>query len=156
MGIRSTVFAATLAACSSSATINSGGGSLTGATIDVTAEGGYAALRTRHVVTHDDRAFVYSNRRICDKNCGAPMDSASVTLSDAAADSLFAAILAQDPFSLNDDYGPTKGGADMFAYTVRIAADGKSKIVRFDDGTMPERMRRILEAVRGTVSAARR
>src|SRR5262245_13867175 len=100
--------------------------------IDVLAEGGYAPMRTRHIVSRDDRSFVYSNRRLCERNCGAPLDSASGTVSAAAADSLFAVIFAQDPFSLSDDYGTTRGGADMSVYTVRITADGRAKSIRFD------------------------
>ena len=69
---------------------------------------------------------------------------------------MFAAIVAQDPFSLKDNYGVTNGGADMFTYTVHITANGKSKSVRFDDGSMPEPMQKILLAVQTTLFAARR
>jgi hypothetical protein len=131
-------------------------GTLNGATIDVLAEGGFAALVVHHAVTHDERKYLYTNRHLCAQPCGAPLDSASGTLAPAAADSLFNIVLAQSPFALKDDYGTTRGGADMFSYTVQISAEGKSKTVRFDDGTMPDEMRAILEAVEGTVAAARR
>ncbi|MGH9889049.1 MAG: protealysin inhibitor emfourin [bacterium] len=130
--------------------------SFNGAKIDVQASGGFAGLSTHYLVSHDDRAFLFTSRRLCDTNCGAAIDSTSGTLSGAAADSLFNIVLSQDPFNLKDDYGPTRGGADMFDYTVRITADGRTKSVHFDDGTMPEAMRRILEGVRGTVSGARK
>src|SRR3954470_17234846 len=82
-----------------------------GAKIDVVQEGGFAALAIRRAVTHDDRAYVTSTRQGCKPNCAAPTDSASGTLTAGAVDSLFAAIVDQDPFSLKDDYGATSGGA---------------------------------------------
>lgn len=127
-----------------------------GAKVEVVAEGGIAALATNHSVRHDDRFFVFVRRHICSANCAAPMDSASGTLAPAAADSLFGVILSQSPFELKDDYGPTRGGADMMGYTVRITSGGKTKTVHADDGTMPPPMRRIVEAVRETISGARR
>lgn len=149
-----------LAACSSTKSVSGPGrldsSGLSGAKIEVSAEGGIAGISTRHVVSHDDRGFLYVRRRLCGQNCGAPLDSVSGTLSQAATDSLFDVLVAQDPFSLKDDYGPTQNGADMFDYTVRITADGRTKTIRFDDGTMPEPMRRILSAVQTSVSDARR
>ena len=153
----------TLVACASTMTATQSGSvatqpqsSFSGATIDVLQEGGFAALAIRRAVKHDDRAYVTSTRRVCSANCPAPTDTASGTLTAGATDSLFAAIVAQDPFSLKDDYGVTKGSADMFAYTVRITANGKSKSVRFDDGSMPEPMQKILLALQTTLFAARR
>src|SRR5690349_15879256 len=156
-----TILAAALCGCSSAAMVSDSPrtdnfGALNGATIEVLAEGGFAALAVRHVVTHDDRKYLYTNRHLCAQPCGAPLDSASGTLNAAAADSLFNIVLAHGPFALKDDYGTTRNGADMFSYTVQISAEGKSKTVRFDDGTMPEEMRAILDAVEGTVAAARR
>lgn len=127
-----------------------------GATIEVLQEGGFAGLAIRRAVTHDDRVYVTSTRRICTSNCGAPSDSASGLLTAGATDSLFTAIVAQEPFSLKDNYGATKGAADTFTYTVRITANGKSKSVRFDDGSMPEPMQKILLALQTTLFAARR
>ena len=157
------IVAAAIGACSSSTTARDPAhpdrvdnvGSFNGARIDVSAEGGFAALSLHHAVSHDDRKFVYTNRHICAQNCGAPIDSASGTLTPAAADSLFNIILAQNPFSLKDDYGPTRGGADMYSYVVRVTAEGRTKSIRFDDGTMPDAMRTILQAVQGIVTAAR-
>ena len=155
-----TIVAAAVA-CSSTAPLSDPArvdrfGSFNGAQVEVLAEGGFAALSVHHVVSHDDRAYLYTNRHLCATSCGAPLDSASGTLSAAASDSLFNIVLAQDPFALKDDYGTTKGGADMFGYTVRVTADGKTKTVRFDSGTMPAEMRTILEAVEGIIAAARR
>jgi hypothetical protein len=151
----------TLTACASTATQ---GGSVasppqarfSGAKIEVVQEGGFAALAIRRAVTYDDRVFVASTRRMCTSNCGAPTDSASGMLTVGATDSLFTAIVAQDPFSLKGDYGVTQGAADMSTYTVRITANGKSKSVRFDDGSMPEPMQKILLALQTTLFAARR
>ena len=158
--VSSTVFAGAVA-CSSTggsspATLDRSLIPFHGAKIDVVQEGGFAALVVRQAVLHDDRSYVTAKRRICTANCGAPMDSASGTLTVGATDSLFTAIVAQDPFSLKDDYGTTKGSADMFTYTVKLTVDGRSKSVRFDDGTMPERMQKILLAVQTTLFAARR
>jgi hypothetical protein len=151
----------TLAACATTTATQSGSvaarpASFAGAKIDVVQEGGFAGLSIRRAVTHDDRAFLTSTRRICSTGCGAPTDSASGMLTAGATDSLFAAIVAQDPFSLKDNYGTTQGGADMFTYTVRITANGQSKSVRFDDGSMPEPMQKILLALQTTLFAARR
>jgi hypothetical protein len=153
----------TIMACASTMTATQSGSvatqpqsSLSGAKIDVVQEGGFAALAIRRAVTRDDRAYVTSTRGLCNSNCGVPTDSASGTLTAGATDSLFAAIVAQDPFSLKDDYGVTKGSADMFRYTVHITANGKSKSVRFDDGSIPEPMQKILLALQTTLFAARR
>ena len=152
----------TLTACASGTTTQAGSvaskpqTSFSGATIEVVQEGGFAALAIRRAVTHDDRVYVASTRQMCTSNCGAPTDSASGVLTAGATDSLFTAIVAQDPFSLKDNYGVTKGSADMFTYTVRITANGKSKSVRFDDGSMPEPMQKILLALQTTLFAARR
>jgi len=153
---------AAIAACSNSITTREprpdradNFGSFNGAKIDVLAEGGFAALALHHAVSHDDRAYVYTNRHLCGQSCGAPLDSASGTLSPSAADSLFNIVLAQDPFSLKDDYGTTRGGADMFAYTLRVTAEGRTKTIKFDDGTAPDAARTILQAVQGIVAAAR-
>jgi emfourin len=154
------ILLAALAACSSTAILSETPrgdrvGSFNGAKIDVLAEGGFAALAVRHAVSHDDHRFLYTNRHLCTQICDAPLDSASGALTAAATDSLFNIVLGQDPFSLKDDYG-TSRGADMFAYTVTIVAEGKTKTVHFDDGNMPDQMRTILQAVQGIVAAARR
>lgn len=162
--VRALMVSMTLAACAGSTTTATQSGSVainpqttfSGARIDVVQEGGFAGLVIRRAVTRDDRMYVTSTRRICTSNCAAPSDSATGVLTAGAADSLFTAIVAQDPFSLKDNYGVTKGGADMFSYTVRITADGKSKSVRFDDGSMPEPMQKILLALQTTLFAARR
>lgn len=152
---------ASLAACGrrdqgiSSGALNADLATLNGAKVEIVAEGGFAALATNHVVRHDDRFFVFSQRHICSANCPAPMDSASGTLAPATTDSLFGVIFSQSPFELKDDYGPTKGGADMMGYTVRITSGGKTKTIHADDGTMPPAMRRIIDAVRQTISGAR-
>jgi hypothetical protein len=154
------MLSAALTACSSAASLSVPGrldaAGLSGATIDVSAQGGYAGVSTRHVASHDDRRFVYVSRHVCAQHCGAPSDSVSGTLSQAATDSLFNVLITNDPFSLRDDYGLTRNAADMFEYTVRLTANGGTKTIRFDDGTMPEPMRQILSAVRSSVSAARR
>lgn len=145
---------AALAACSSTSPDRAGDSNLNGAKIEVSAQGGIAALTVNHVVNHDSRAFAYTLRHLCDKNCGAAIDSTSGTLAGTATDSLFNIVLSQERLVTKDDYGTTQGGADMMTYTVRITADGTVRTILFDDGNTPDPMRRILEAVRGIVAAA--
>jgi hypothetical protein len=129
--------------------------SFNGAKVEVVAEGGIAALLINHVVRHDDHYFQYTQRRLCNNACAA-MDSASGLLTAAATDSLFNIVLSPSPFALKDDYGTTHGAADMMEYTVRVTAGGSTKTIRADDATMPPQLRRIVDVVRGTISAARR
>lgn len=131
-------------------------GSLNGARIELAAEGGIAALSTTRRVTHDDRTFVFSMRHLCAPTaCPAPMDSASGTLSPAAADSLFSVVWSLGSMELHDDYGTSNGAADMLEYTLRVTFDGTSKTVRADDGTMPPPMRQIIAILAGTIDTAR-
>jgi hypothetical protein len=130
-------------------------GTLNGARIELTAQGGIAALSTTWRAAHDDRSFVYSRRHICGATCPAPMDSASGTLSASAADSLFSLVWSLAPMDLHDDYGTTAGGADMFGYTLRVTFDGTTKTVRADDGTMPAPMRQIAVILGGIIDSAR-
>jgi hypothetical protein len=124
--------------------------------IEVIAEGGIAALDIRHVVRQDDHFFVYTQRHLCNNGCAAS-DSASGSLSAAASEALFKTVFAQSPFDLKDDYGTSRGAADMMEYTIRITIGGDAiKTIRADDGTMPEQLRRIVSAVRETVAAARK
>jgi hypothetical protein len=75
----------------------------------------------------------------------------------AASDALFNLVFAQLPFDLKNDYGTSRGAADMMEYTIRITIGGDAiKTIRADDGTMPEQLRRIVSAVQSTVSAARK
>jgi hypothetical protein len=151
-------FASVLAGCGASTTLAglpSDFGSFNGAAVQVVAEGGIAALRITHSVEHDSRKYVSVQRHICTNDCQAPMDSVAGTLAPNVTDSLFTIVLAQQPFSLRDDYGTTNGAADMMVYTVRITAGGNVKTVRADDGTMPQPLRRIVDAVRGTLAAER-
>ena len=124
--------------------------------IELTEEGGIAALSMRRVVRHDDRFYLYTQSRLCGSTCQPASDSASGTLSAAATDSLFGAVLAEHPNSLEDDYGTTRNAADMMTYTLRITFGDATKTIRADDGTMPPGMRRILAAVHATISAARK
>lgn len=130
-------------------------GTLNGAKLDLIADGGIAALHVSYSVDHDTRLFAYSQRHICSTNCGAPLDTASGTLSPAAADSLFSLVWAESPYRLRDDYGKTANAADMMTYTLSLTFDGTAKTIRADDGTMPDAMRKIVDAARGIVSAAR-
>jgi hypothetical protein len=160
--LRSLILLAVVAACarrdptSSPAVRVDDFGFLNAAKIELVEEGGIAALLIDRVVRHDDRFFLYTQRHLCGQTCAAPMDSVTGTLSPAASDSLFTLVWAQQPFNLKDDYGTTHGAADMMEYTLRMTFDGTTKTVRADDGTMPPQMRQILDALRGTISAARK
>src|SRR3954468_16930441 len=84
------------AASSSTAEIaNNDFTSLNGASVEIVAEGGIAALTVTHRAEHDSRAFAFSQQHICGTTCAAPMDSASGVLSPATADSMFTIVLEQ-------------------------------------------------------------
>lgn len=147
---------AALAACSSASPDRiTDPGSLSGAKIQVLGEGGIAAIAVNHRVSHDDRAYVYTLGHLCNQNCGAALDSSSGTLSAAVTDSLFHIVLDQARLLSKDDYGTTRGAADLLEYTVRITAGGTVRTIVFDDATAPEPMQKIVQAVRGIVDAAR-
>ncbi len=149
---------AALLACASPATTGMlirDFGSFNGAKVELTEEGGIAALYSTRVVRHDDRSFAYAQRRICSRSCATPLDSASGALSPAAVDSLFSIVFAATPYELANDYGTTPNSADMVSYSLRVTTDQGVKTIRADDGTMPPQMRRIVEGVHGTISAAR-
>lgn len=130
-------------------------GTLNAAKLELVAEGGIAALQMKYAVDHDARSWVYVQRHLCTDKCGAPIDSASGTLSAAAADSLFSLVWSESPYGLRDDYGTTPNAADMMTYTLSVTFEGNTKRIRADDGTMPDAMRRIAEATRGIIAAAR-
>ena len=134
---------------------NADAGNLSGAKVELTAEGGIAALSMVHRVDHDTRTFAYSQRRICGTTCGAPTDTTDGVLSSATVDSLFNIVIQNARALSKDDYGITRNGADMMAYTLRITADGRTRTIRADDRTLPEPARQILTAIRQTISAAR-
>ncbi len=41
-------------------------------------------------------------------------------------------------------------------YTVRITSGGTTKTIKGDDGTMPESLREVMNAIRGAIAAARK
>jgi hypothetical protein len=130
-------------------------GTLNGARIELTAQGGFAGLTTNWRVAHDDRSYSFVRRHICGSTCAAPLDSASGTMSGVAADSLFTVVWGLGPTSLKDDYGLTPGAADMFEYSLRVTFDGATKTVHADDGTMPPALRQIVNTLAGTIDSAR-
>lgn len=147
-----------LAACSSSTpTADLGDLASMSATIEITANGGIAALHTADRIDYASHEFVHVQRHICNDLCDgvAPLDSARGTVAAARADSLFNAVLAKKN-SFKDDYGTTQNAADMMLYTVRITSDGSTKTIRADDGTMPDALRQIVSAVRAAIDAARK
>lgn len=130
-------------------------GTLNAARIHLVVQGGIAALQLEYSVDHDTRAYAYSQRHICADKCGAPIDSASGTLTAAVADSLFNLVWAESPYRLRGDYGTTPNAADMMTYSVTVTFEGNTKKITADDGTMPDPMRRIVQATTGIVAAAR-
>lgn len=126
------------------------------AEIELVGEGGLAAFATRHRVRGEGPTFLFTRHRICSvPSCQPALDSAAGALATRTADSLFAVAEGLGLFGLKDDYGITVGGADMITYTLRVQLGGRTKTVRADDGTMPEPMRRVAEALRSTIDAAR-
>lgn len=151
--------ASTVAACASNAATESGQPRLdqlssAGATIEISAEGGIAALSVNHLVRHDDRSYAYTQRHICNATCPA-LDSVAGTLSAAVVDSLFKAALPA-AFALKDDYGITRNAADMMSYVVRVTSGGSTKTIKADDGSMPPALQQIVTGVRQTIDAARK
>lgn len=130
-------------------------GTFNGGRIELVTSGGFAALRQSDVVTHDDRRFVHVVRRICTNTCAAPMDSASGSVAASAMDSLFNIALA-NVAGLNADYGTSNVAADAAAYVLVVSNVSGTKAVRADDVTMPPPMRAIVEALRATISVARK
>lgn len=130
-------------------------GSLNGAKVEITSEGGIAALSISQRLDHDSRTFSYRQGRLCGTTCPAPIDTASGTLSPTLADSVFAVVLDQARALSKDDYGATQSGADMMTYTIRVTADGRMKTIRGDDGTLPDPAHRILSTVREAIATAR-
>jgi hypothetical protein len=124
---------------------------LGGASVEVLAEGGIAALSIRDRIDRDSRAFVHVNRRLCSQTCGAPIDSVAGTLPAATIDSLFNGVAAQK-VNFKDDCGTTNQAADMMTYTVKITSDGATKTIRADDGTMPGPLREVVSAVRSATA----
>ncbi len=149
----------TVAACASNAATESFDPRLdqissSGAKIEISAVGGIAALAVNHSIRHDDRSYVYTQRRMCNDLCPAT-DSASGTISTAIVDSVFNAALPA-ALALKDDYGITANAADMMTYTVRVTANGATKTIKADDGSMPPALRQIVLGVRATIDAARK
>lgn len=130
-------------------------GTLNGARIELTAQGGLAGLTTNWRVAHDDRSYSFVRRHVCGTTCAAPLDSASGMMSAVAADSLFTVVWSLGPTGMKDDYGLTPGAADMFEYSLRVTFDGTTKTVHADDGTMPPVMRQIVTTLAGTIDSAR-
>jgi hypothetical protein len=125
--------------------------------VELTADGGLGGFTTRSLVRGNGLSFLYTMHRICSvPSCQPAIDSAAGSVSAATADSLFAAVEREAPFDLNEDYGITVGAADMFTYTLRVKIGDRTKTIRADDGTMPAPMRRIAEALRASIAAARR
>ena len=125
--------------------------------VEIDGEGGLGGFATHWFVSGSERSYLYTMHRICSvPNWQPAVDSASGAIAADAADSLSAQIDRSAPFSLSDDYGITVGGADMITYTVRITVGSRTKTIRADDGTMPVPVRRILDAVRTTITSARR
>ncbi|MDB4914807.1 MAG: hypothetical protein JWM95_2451 [Gemmatimonadetes bacterium] len=139
-------------ACSTSAvgdrSETKGADPLAAARIEIQQDGGIVGLSTRWVVDRDTHSYVYARRHICDRNCGAPLDSVGGMLTSTGADSLFQLVLAQNPLALQEEYGTTKNAADMMSYTLRLTAGGITKSTHADDGTMPPEMRQIIQIVR--------
>jgi hypothetical protein len=152
------VAVAATAACSSTApSTDVARASYAAAEVEIVADGGLGGFTMRSFVRGSGPAFLYTMHRICSvPSCQAALDSASGSVGVSAADSLFAVVEREAPFNLRDDYGRTVGAADMFTYTMRVKIGDRTKTVHADDGTMPAPMRRIAEALRATIAAARR
>jgi hypothetical protein len=127
------------------------------AEVEIVGVGGLGGFMTTSRVRRTGPDFLQTRHRICSvPQCQAALDSATGELNAEKANALFAEIDASDPFALRDDYGITRGAADMITYTMRVTIGGRTKTVQADDGTMPPAMRKIDSALRATIDAARR
>jgi hypothetical protein len=131
-------------------------GAVARSSIQLISSGGIAVLYTLQVVHGSGPDFLTVNRTGCSiEGCQVLLDSASGVLSLDSAQALFAAVSAESPFTLADDYGVTTNGADMKSYVLTVTLDGRTKSIRADDGTMPPPMRRITDILRAAIAAGR-
>jgi hypothetical protein len=126
------------------------------AALDVEATGGIAALRQH---THVDSAtghFSYTVARLCPPQETCPLvHSQEGVLTREAVDALFRRVMQPDFRQLRKDYGTTEYGADMMGYVVTIHANGLTRSISADDGTMPTILAQFIHDVSGVVLAAR-
>jgi len=119
-------------------------------------EGGIGTFWIRKSVDGATGRYVATTHRICSvPQCQAAIDSASGTLPPAVVATLIGAVEEARLFSLRDDYGRTRGGADMMVHTLTTQLDGRDKSVRGDDGTLPDAARRVEAALHEAIAKAR-
>lgn len=122
------------------------------AAIDIEAIGGIAALRQHTHVDSASGQFTYTMARLCEPAPSCPvLNSETGTIKREDIDALFRRVMLPDFRQLRKDYGTTKNGADMMAVVVTIHANGLSRSVTADDGTMPTILAQFVHDVAGAV-----
>jgi hypothetical protein len=116
--------------------------------IDVVADGGIAALHTMAHIDSATGAAYWVFRAICAPavNC-TPNDSLNGKVTGGLVENLYARAATPEFRALRRDYGVTVGSADMRAYTLIIRANGTSRTLQADDGTMPTLMAQFVNDV---------
>ncbi len=116
--------------------------------IDVVADGGIAALHTMAHIDSATGAVYWVFRAICAPavNC-TPNDSLSGTVTGSLVENLYGRAATPEFRALRRDYGLTVGSADMRSYTLVIRANGTSRTLQADDGTMPTLMAQFVNDV---------
>lgn len=120
--------------------------------IRVEALGGIAAL---HAVAEIDSAAAqgaWSMGPICGAGQPCmPRDTLEGPIARGAIDALFVRTYAPEFRALRADYGWSTQGADLRGYVVTIRANGRTRTLRADDGTMPTLMAQFVNDVTGAV-----
>jgi hypothetical protein len=123
--------------------------------IEVLADGGIAALHILNRVDSATAGVQYSLGPICGEGGSCqPRDTVTGSISQAQVDALYARAARPEFRALRADYGTTTQGADMMGYTVIIRANGRTRTIRADDGTMPSLLAQWVNDVRGAVVEA--
>jgi hypothetical protein len=131
--------------------------SLPGFSILMEREGGIGTLYMRESMEGGTRRFVATTHRICSvPQCQAAMDSSSGDLPLEAAIAIASAVDRVNFWDLKDDYGRTPNSADMMEHRLTVRLNGRTKTVRGDDGSFPERAREVQNALHLAIIAARK
>lgn len=123
--------------------------------IRVDALGGIAAL---HAIAEIDSATAigsWSMGPLCDdgRSC-MPRDTLVGSVPRTMIEAFFIRTYQPEFRSLRADYGASTQGADMRGYIVTIRANGRTRTLRADDGTMPSLMAHFVNDVNAAVIEA--
>jgi hypothetical protein len=122
------------------------------AAVDIEATGGIAALRQRTHVDSASGQFSYTVSRLCPEGDTCPLlHSQEGIVSRDEVDALFRRVMQPEFRQLRKDYGTTRNAADMMGFVVTIHANGLTRSIAADDGTMPTILAQFIHDVSGAV-----